>query len=304
MLSVDAQLKLAPTQVTVSDYFDNTDASKLTGTYPLSAWKAAMPAGTHYVFGVSPIFSGHAGSFGAPGGTAGNAATQYANLMAGGIDPQLKTCFANIAALDPHAAIRIEWEQNGYGNVFSLNYFTAAQIVAIYQHVAVLVHAAGLRTVFDPVEIVGSQGSIVSLYPGDSYVDLIGPDVYAQQWLNAGMANPTEPAEWNALLTQGGAYNPSNPNGSYKFGLEWYAGFAAAHGKPLLLSEVGLWPQTTTIPGEGGTGDDAYFVQQYALWATANNAETILWADQRSSAALFTSGTPLATAQAITSFGR
>lgn len=60
-------------------------------------------------------------------------------------------------------------------------------------------------------------------YPGDGYVDVIGMDFY---W-NTKFADKDPAKAWNNLVNE-------------KYGLQWHADFAAAHGKPMAYSEWGV----------------------------------------------------------------
>jgi hypothetical protein len=84
-------------------------------------------------------------------------------------------------------------------------------------------------------------------YPGDKYVTAIGLDVYDRNRVSG----QSPQARWNDLVTTG-------------YGLQWQAGFAAAHHKPIAFPEWGLVSQPRN-PGIGG-GDDPYFVTQMREW--------------------------------------
>lgn len=85
-------------------------------------------------------------------------------------------------------------------------------------------------------------------WPGDDYVDVVGIDVY--DWVyGEGALSPED--RWDRLLTM-------------EYGLDWFASFAAEHGKPLSVPEWGL--ASANSNGGGGGGDDPLFVRNLAAW--------------------------------------
>ena len=265
--------------VMVSDYLDARGGTYWTeSSYPMSNWAKAMPSDTQYMFGFPVITTAGSDSFAVPSPAA---ATQLANLLSGASDAAINAALANIAKYCPGALVRPMWEQNAQSNSMSLKYFTASQLAAIFQYVAPMIRAHGLFTVWNPLDTVAGQDAIstttLACYPGDAFVDLVGPDAYPQLWVPAGALNPNEtnyPAPlgmWNAYLTQGGAYNPAAPDNG-KYSLEWWVGFAKAHGKPIVVCETGCWKTATTLPAEGGTGDDPTWIENFLNWGKTNNA--------------------------------
>jgi hypothetical protein len=100
----------------------------------------------------------------------------------------------------------------------------------------------------------GTQVRFETMYPGDDVVDVLALDSYDVKWRDA--LSPPE-MRWNDLLTQ-------------EMGLNDFTTFAAAHGKPMGLSEWGLWE-----PGRdenGGGGDNSYFIDRTADWLDDNAA--------------------------------
>jgi hypothetical protein len=83
-------------------------------------------------------------------------------------------------------------------------------------------------------------------YPGDDVVDLIAADVYNQSW----RAEDADPA----VRRRNRHAQP--------YGLDWLAGFARAHGKPIAIPEWG----TGVRPDGHGFGDDPEFVADMASW--------------------------------------
>ncbi|HVY11531.1 MAG TPA: glycosyl hydrolase [Mycobacteriales bacterium] len=83
-------------------------------------------------------------------------------------------------------------------------------------------------------------------YPGDGYVDSVGLDVYDRA-LKPG-ENPQQ--RWNDLVHQ-------------RFGLQWQAQFAAAHGKPISFPEWGLVHDADSLTAGG---DDPLFIRNMHAW--------------------------------------
>jgi Glycosyl hydrolase family 26 len=92
-------------------------------------------------------------------------------------------------------------------------------------------------------------------YPGDSYVDTIGIDVYDQSWIPDTYPIPADAAPHDVLERRQRAWSGMLHG---ELGLEFWSHFARAHGKPLAIPEWGL---TRRSDGHGG-GDNPYFVEQ------------------------------------------
>jgi hypothetical protein len=88
-------------------------------------------------------------------------------------------------------------------------------------------------------------------YPGDTYVDHIGLDVYDRSQ----RPGQTPEQRWDGLVHQ-------------RYGLQWHAQFAAAHHKPLAFPEWGLVhdPDLRTA-GE----DDPLFIRNMHEWFSSHN---------------------------------
>ncbi|MEU6660618.1 glycosyl hydrolase [Streptomyces sp. NPDC046821] len=106
----------------------------------------------------------------------------------------------------------------------------------------------GARFLVDYNMAIGTSGEVTSfetLYPGDSYVDIVGLDIYDVWWKHPD-ATPEE--RWEHTL--------NTPMGVRDFKV-----FAAAHRKPVSYPEWGLYR-----PGDSyaGGGDSPYFVDRMA----------------------------------------
>jgi len=81
-----------------------------------------------------------------------------------------------------------------------------------------------------------------ALYPGNAFVDIVGTDAFDQ-------GGPAVGLGWSGF-----AATPYGPN--------WYATFAVAHHKPLMIAKWGVVPLQ-----DSGGGDSSNFVQQFLRWA-------------------------------------
>ncbi|HEX6678609.1 MAG TPA: glycosyl hydrolase [Actinomycetes bacterium] len=92
-------------------------------------------------------------------------------------------------------------------------------------------------------------------YPGDAYVDTVGVDVYDQSWAAGTYPIPADASADEVRERRQRAWAEMLHG---ELGLEFWSGFARAHGKPLAIPEWGL---TRRSDGHGG-GDNPYFVEQ------------------------------------------
>jgi hypothetical protein len=118
-----------------------------------------------------------------------------------------------------------------------------------------------------------AMGDLAAYYPGDSYVDIIGMDIYDT---NFG-SYPGAAAEFQTILTQ-------------TWGLDWLASFGIAHNKPLAIPELGLGSGPSapnsgpiTQSGEVSGGDDPTFITDVLNWIAQNNVAYFTYWDYQSS---------------------
>jgi hypothetical protein len=124
--------------------------------------------------------------------------------------------------------------------------------VAVYKRIAdrcraalADVVAAGtqvqMRLVWNPTAINYSSGDIIveNLYPGDSYVDVVGLDTYGKAYPRDGSTDLTNEASYKHYLSYPDT-TASNPQGDgHGCSPERLAQFALAHNKPFAISECG-----------------------------------------------------------------
>jgi Glycosyl hydrolase family 26 len=155
---------------------------------------------------------------------------------------------------EANAILRLGWEFNG-------NWFTwsvasakdATNFVAFWRQIVTTMRAVPgekFKFLWNPNGPSPTTYSPSQAYPGNSYVDYIGTDVYDNFW-----GTPfTPPASWTHQLIQ-------------QWGLNWLATFAAEQNKPIAIPE---WSDEYRTDGHG-LGDDPLFIDNMANWFVAND---------------------------------
>jgi hypothetical protein len=157
--------------------------------------------------------------------------------------------------------IRLGWEFNGSWFRWGINKGnpsadrTAASEYAQFfrQAVNAMRSVRGGHFAFDWCVNNGDNGvDPTTAYPGDAYVNYVGIDAYDMVWgpYNSNVTNPA--ARWNTIA-----------NG--KYGLNFWALFAAVHHKPVSVPEWGLWA------GDHGGGDDTTYIANMHTWFSQHN---------------------------------
>jgi hypothetical protein len=150
-----------------------------------------------------------------------------------------------VAAGYGDAIIRLGHEANGAWFPWAAARDPAAYVAYWRRIVGTMRSVSGAAFRFDWTVARGPQAVPADrIYPGDDVVDIIGMDVYDRD-----PQFPPGPERWAKFRTQ-------------PFGLDWLASFAAAHGKPLSISEWGL---ALSDNGNGG-GDNPLFVEEMWRW--------------------------------------
>jgi hypothetical protein len=159
---------------------------------------------------------------------------------------------ALIAGGDGSSTIRLGWEMTGDWYPWSGAKNPTAFVGAWRQIVNTMRAQSGAHFTFDfNIAMFNSDPSV--LYPGDSYVDLIGADNYDDSF--AWQYPATDHTQvWNYIQT-----------GPY--GLNWLGNFAKSHGKRLSFPE---WGVSQRCDGHSG-GDDPYFMQQFHNWMASHD---------------------------------
>ena len=152
--------------------------------------------------------------------------------------------------------IRFAHEFNGSFSSWAVNDGNAANFAAAFRRFANIQRSVfpGSPVVWSPNYGTSSMTNIASAWPGDTYVDYVGPDWY----------NDYPHAVTGADFTSGLNYTPSgNPQG-----LGAWLTFANSHGKPLCLPEMGN-PAVDTGGGAGG-GDAPGWATAFISWCKTN----------------------------------
>ncbi|MHB1535017.1 MAG: glycoside hydrolase family 26 protein, partial [Acidimicrobiales bacterium] len=169
-----------------------------------------------------------------------------------------------VAAGQGSSIIRLGWE-------FNLNLFPwaaasdPASFIAYWRQIVTTMRSVpGANFQFEWNPTIGQQAIAPDqVWPGSSYVDIVGLDVYDAQW----PVMPAPATEWQTLLTE-------------PYGLDWLASFGALKGKPLALPEWGLWNDGSPQ----GSGDNATFVNEMTNWIYTHNVVNAEYWDYGTSA--------------------
>ncbi len=224
-----------PTYAT--EYLDKTDGfATMAGAAVVRPWKGS---GYRLVLGV-PILPGV--------GTLATGAT-------GAYDSYFATLARNLVSDgEANAILRLGWEFNGSWYPWFVQSATdAAHFDQYWRDIVVTMRSvagAQFKFLWSASADTGTSYTPAQAYPGNSYVDYVGTDVYDEFW-----GSPFTPAAaWSNQLTQ-------------QWGLDWLASFAAANGKPIAIPE---W--SVSIRSDGaGLGDDPAFVADMAAWFVAHH---------------------------------
>ncbi|HET9074345.1 MAG TPA: glycosyl hydrolase [Solirubrobacteraceae bacterium] len=159
-----------------------------------------------------------------------------------------------------NAILRMGWEFNGTWFRWSLSRTDPAMgphaFVLYWRHLVDLFRGVhGSHFSFDwtvnpgpgPVPAAGA-------YPGNAYVDYVGVDVYDRSWNRWGGRILSARGRWHQIADQ-------------PHGLNWWLGFARAHGKRISIPEWGLYSNEWA----NGAGDDPSFIIHMHRWFTQHH---------------------------------
>ncbi len=199
----------------------------------------------------------------------------------GAYDPHFRALAKNLVAAGMGSStLRLGWEFNSPG----FPWYAAGQasnFVAYWQHIVTTMRAVrGSNFTFEWNPARGGQGTAdqqmgnyADYYPGDSYVDIVGLDVYDSAYFSY----PGATVQFQKVQT-------------LPWGLNWIAAFGAAHNKPVSLPELGLGggpsaPGSGPITGSGqlSGGDDPVFIADVLAWAEATDVASFVYWDYGSS---------------------
>lgn len=214
-------------------------------------WTGCWGAGAPMVYGVAmiPEHSGATLSAGAVG-----AYDRYYLLLAQRL----------VAGGQGDVWLRLGWEFNGdwYGWRASGSPGTFAAYYRRIVDVMRTVSGAHFRYVWNP-SLGAAAFPAERAWPGNSYVDAIGLDVYDACW-----AQGTYPVPSGASPAQADVRRQQAWSGYLHedHGLNFWAGYAAEHGVPLALPEWGL-----VSAGLHGGGDSPTFIDSIHAWAVSHH---------------------------------
>jgi len=256
------------------DFLDGTSWSTITQAgWPYTAWAGK---GFKMIWGVDMLPNSYSPN--SNPSAAGGSCYGLTQEAAGDFNSDFVTVAKNmVSAGFGGSIVRLGWEFNGGWFPWSANGCAAAFVGAFQQVVTAMRSVPGQSFTFEWNPTRGDQGvgNLANYYPGNTYVDYVGLDVYDVEWASY----PGMPAEFSYMETQ-------------TYGLNWLASFAAQNNKPMVFPEWGLGWGTCSSDGQAVSaannqvcgGDDAQFINLSAQWfATHNVAEATFWDDGSSS---------------------
>ncbi|MFD4474692.1 hypothetical protein ACFWPU_01045 [Streptomyces sp. NPDC058471] len=209
---------------------------------PWRIWRDSRP-GSKFVYGLPLLTSSNVGDF--------------SGVVAGTYDSYF-TIAGNALVASGHrdAIVMLGWEPNNAGIGAWQATSNPSGYISAFQHVVTLLRGiTGNAFKFSLSSAIGPAGSIsafLDYYPGDSYVDYIGMNIYDVKWMDATVTNAQR---WNYIRTTG-------------MGVDAHATFAASRGKPLVCHEWGLYASGDNY---AGGGDNPYFIQEMFAYFQREN---------------------------------
>ncbi len=176
---------------------------------------------------------------------------------------------AMVAAGQGSSIVRLGWEFNGIWFPWGASGH-AAQFVAYWRQIVTTMRSvpgAKFKFEWNPSRGDLGTGNLAAFYPGNTYADYVGLDVFDVEW----ESYPGAKAEFAHIET-----------GPY--GLNWLAAFSKQHNKPMVFPEWGLgWGQShngAAVTGSAavGGGDDSAFITDMTRWFAAHRVfEATYW---------------------------
>lgn len=199
-------------------------------------WRDARP-GSKFVYGIPLLTDTNTGDF--------------AGVVAGTYDTYFNAAAsALVAAGHSDAIIRLGWEPNNSGIGPWQATDNPSGYISAFQHVVTRFRAAsGQNFKFEMSSALGFQAghtidAFDDYYPGSSYVDYLGMNVYDIDFNDPTYISPE--ARWTWIRQQVG-------------GLDDFIAYAASKGKPIVTSEWGVYATGDSLHGGG---DNPYFITQ------------------------------------------
>jgi hypothetical protein len=224
---------------------------------PWSNWVKASP-GRNLALGV-PLIPNTGGSL--------------ASCAAGQYDTYWRRLANNLAYYGLHwAYLRLGWEMNGGWFKWGAPKGSGkeASFAGCFRRVVQVMRQAQPANQWKFVWNPGFDGWNTATYynsvwPGDSYVDVVGVNIYDQSWNTGTYPYPSTCDASCRLTRQQKAWSGYSPQ------LSTLRNFAAAHGKPMAFPE---WGTIIRSDGHGG-GDNPYFIQKMHEFIVASASRTV-----------------------------
>ena len=262
------------------------------------AVRSATLSGSAYVAASSGIIPDVGVPLAWPGLGNANVADFYRNTISGAYDSAWKGIVDAWAGGGYKTVdFRIGYEMNGSFMVWSPNNSrdpAANQLfVDAFRHVADILHSEGTAQGIDavvhwnPTAINFTNYAVTSLYPGDSYVDVIGTDQYSTiypldltDWRTPAHTQMANVAAWAAvpenrahyfLYPNATQYLPTPALDSKGWSLAQAIEFADLHDKPIAIDETGVGPSGSSV----GLADDPEFPRYLAALLAQAEAQGV-----------------------------
>lgn len=185
---------------------------------------------------------------------------------AGSYNSYWKALTENIVASGfQHVILRPMWEFNGSWDPWGTT-SNPSQFIQYWQNIVNTVRSvpgSGVIKFFWCADLDITALNPEPFWPGATYVDYIGFDVYDVDWSGANYYHaglqPTssqQAAFWQSLVSQ-------------TYGLSYFASLAQQKGLPMIIGEWAAWGVNQS--GIAGGGDDPLFIQNMYNWFAANN---------------------------------
>lgn len=229
------------------------------------SWVAAQ-AGRNLVLSV-PMLAGAWDLSGPVKGTAAGQAVSLSAGAAGAYDGYFQS-LARVLVDNGlgNAWLRVGWEFNGGWYTWRASSDTAHWPIFFQAIVGSMRGVAGsnFRFIWNPT-IGYQQEPADQLYPGDSYVDFVGVDVYDQSWVAGSYPWPAGSTAAQIAAARQTAWDKDIHGGDH--GLAYWQSFANAHGKYLVIPEWGVCDRTDT---HGGMDNPAFVQNMYDFMVAAD----------------------------------
>ncbi|WP_328584423.1 glycosyl hydrolase [Streptomyces sp. NBC_00370] len=247
-----------------TDTWDNI----MNPTWELPVWGkwVGARAGRNLVLSV-PMLPGPWDLSGPTTGTGAGQAVSLAAGAAGDYDGYFRTLGESLVAAGLGSAwLRIGWEFNGGWYAWRASSDTAHWATFFQAVVGSMRGVAGsdFRFIWNPT-IGYQQVPADQLYPGDSYVDFIGLDVYDQSWAANTYPWPAGSTAAQIAAAQQTAWTNDIHGGDH--GLAYWKTYADSHGKYLVVPEWGVCDRGDT---HGGLDNPAFVQNMHDFLVGAN----------------------------------